>query len=612
MNYRQQHRIRASHKVLQFIILLFGGILLAQLYKLQIIDYELYSPLSKKNSLRQMDVQPARGLVFDINGELLVDNEPIYTITITPANFDKKKIPLLSKLLGITKDELKERIIKAQKFSWHRSSKLYPEVDFTIFSAIQEHIWELQGIGHQIESKRHYPNSSVKASHVLGYLREISEKQYQSFDRYRLGDKAGTIGLEWFYENQLRGNIGVSYVRINALGQELGPYSEGSLDISPTEGADLYLTLDSRLQALAEDLMVNKTGGIVALDPRNGEIRALVSSPIFDLSKLAGKLDNEYWYEINADSTTPLYNRAVSALQPPGSTFKPLMGLIGLKLGVITPETTVICKGFYKKGREYKCTGVHGKMVLESAIQKSCNTYFFWLMNRIGVENKLDHWSKLAKDFGLGGKNNIDLPNEVSGIIPDSLYFDRTFGKNKWGIGDVINLGVGQGVVSVSPLQMAAMVSIIANGGFYVQPHLVRSIAFPGDSVIKTNPVRKKIDWVDDDNLNLIKSGMRKVVTGGSARWYANLKNIEVAGKTGTSQNPHGLDHAWFIAYAPAKDPELAIAVLVENAGFGSTSASPIASLLIEYYFTGKYRNWVYERMKNFVPKVEEKEDNTE
>lgn len=607
MNSYLRERNKTSIRVLIGIVLLMGFIIFGRLYQLQVLDYDTYGPLSRENSIRQESVHPARGLIYDRKGNLLTDNEPIYTITITPSKFHKAKIPLLAKLLEVGEEDVADKVKKAQSYSWQRSSRLYPEVTFQVFSKLQEHIWELPGINYQIESRRFYPNT-LSASHILGYLRELSEQQYKvSSARYRLGDKAGATGLEQKYESVLRGELGTSFVRINAYGQNLGVYENGDLDIAPISGKNIHTTIDSDLQKLAEVLMENKTGGLVAIDPRDGAIRALVSSPNFDLRRLSGKLDNDYWAQLNADTSKPLFNRALSAMQPPGSTIKPLMGLIGLQLGVITPKTTIFCNGAYYKGREYKCTAQHGEQNLESAIQNSCNTFFFSLMNKIALQQGLNIWSKMAKDFGLGVPTGIDLPNEARGTIPDTAYFNRAFGKNKWGIGDIINLGIGQGAVGVTPLQLARMVSTIANDGFLIEPHVVEG--YSGQfSDFESLPIhRKKVEWVKKEYLDIIKAGMRRVVTAGSARGYANMKDLEVSGKTGTAQNPHGFDHAWFVCFAPSSNPELVIAVLVENGGFGASSSLPIASLLLEQYFFGKVqRQWVFDRMINFVPKAAE------
>ncbi len=601
MQYKAKN-VQSSIRVLQAIVIGMCLVLVGRLYQLQILDFNTYQPLSQQNSVRQEYINPARGLIFDRHNNLLVDNQPIFTITVTPSDYKAANTPLLAKLLGVDQQDLNDRINEAQTYSWHRKSRLYTDVSFPVFSKIEENIWRLPGIGHQIESKRHYP-SGVKAAHILGYLREVSDVVLKKSDRYQLGDKVGKSGLEGVYEDYLRGDLGTSYKLVNAYGQELGPYEEGNLDNAPTKGADLYTTIDTDLQAAAEKLMSNKTGAVVAMDPTTGAILAMVSAPEYDLSKLAGNVDKDYWYKLNTDSTRPLYNRAISSRQPPGSTFKPLMALVGLKLGLITPSTDVFCNGGYYKGRLYKCDEVHGHVNLQKAIAQSCNTYFFSLMNQIGIHNDLDKWHDLIMQFGLGSLNHIDLPGEVSGIIPDSAYFNKVFGKKKWGIGDVINLGIGQGVVSVSPLQMAEVTSEIANGGYHVQPHIVRAIHRTDDKWMITNPEKTKIGWVSENNIDIVKKAMRKVVTDGTARWYANVKGIEIAGKTGTAQNPHGNDHAWFISFAPYDHPRIAMAVLVENAGFGATSAVPISTLLIEKYITGKIEQQrLFKRMVEFKP----------
>lgn len=602
MNRLQKQHIRSSIRVLQITIIGFCLILVGRLYQLQILDFDTYNPLSKKNSIRQEYVNPARGLIYDRDGHLLVDNEPIYTITITPSDYDTTETPLLARLLGVQISDLKERINEATQYSWYRKSRLYTDVDFKVFSEIQENIWRLPGIGHQIESKRHYP-STAEASHILGYLREVSQKVYDESDRYQLGDKIGRSGLEAVYENYLRGHLGTSYKLINAFGQEMGPYDDGKLDETPVKGADLFTTIDTSLQTMAEKLMANKPGAIVALNPENGSVLALVSSPEYDLSKISGRIDKNYWQKINTDTLMPLYNRAIAAQEPPGSTIKPLLGLIGLHMGLITPEDIVHCTGVFYKGRAYKDLEAHGNVNLEKAIQVSCNVYFYTLMDKIAEQGKLNEWYRYAKSFGLGSLNYIDLPGENSGILPDSSYFNKTFGIHKWGLGDEINLGIGQGVLSVTPLQMALVAAELGNGGYRIQPHIVRAIRESNGTVLTIHPGKKKIPWVSEKNLKYIQAGMRRVVTKGTARWYANVKNIKIAGKTGTAQNPHGNDHAWFISYAPYKDPKIAMAVFVENAGYGATTAVPISTLLIEKYLTGHiYRKWLYEQMLKYNP----------
>ena len=604
MRHRRNKRRKTSIRVLQFAMLGLGLIIFGRLFQLQIIDYDLYSPLSRENSLRQEIINPARGLIYDRNGKLIVDNEPVYSITITPASYDRSNTPLLADLLDIPEEEVRKRIDEAQEYSWYRSSRLFTELSFPKFSLIQENIWRLPGIGHQIESKRHYAVDSMKASHALGYLREVSEEKYLDSDQYNMGDKVGKSGLEMVYEDRLRGSVGIEYIRINALGQSLGPFNEENTREAPKKGNDLYSTLDTELQLLAEDLMEGKKGAVVALDPNNGEILSMVSSPQYNIRRLSGRIDADYWQSINADTTDPLYNRAISSKQPPGSTFKPLMALMGLEMGIITPETEINNPGYYYRGRRYGDLADPGQYDVQKAIEKSSNTFFFWMMDQIASRGRLNEWHNLAREFGLGRTNGIDLPHETSGILPDSSYMNRAFGEGKWGIGDIINLGVGQGTIAASPLQMAVVAAGIANNGYRVQPHLVSHIRTPDGRVFETEAYKQKISWVDQHEIDVVKEGMRRVVTDGSGRWYANLDSIAVAGKTGTAQNPHGRDHGWFISFAPLDDPRIAVAVLVENAGYGSISAVPIASLVIEQYLKGEIeRQYVYDYVKNFEPR---------
>lgn len=604
MKHKSKQRARTSIRVLQISIVVLALIILGRLVQLQIIEYDTYGPLSRENSLRQEIINPARGLIYDRNGRLIVDNQPIYSITITPASYNDKNTPKLAKLMNIPVEEVEQRIREAREYSWYRSSRLFTEVDFKTFSVIQENIWQLSGIGHQIESKRHYPVDSMKASHLLGYLREVSEEEYREKKTYHLGDKIGKSGIEMVYENRLRGQLGTEYIRINAMGQSLGSYQDGSIDESPEKGSDLYTTIDTDLQVLAEDLMEGKSGAAIALNPDNGAVLSLVSAPQYEPRKLSGRIDSAYWQSINSDTTKPLFNRAISSKQPPGSTFKPLMALMGMEMGLISLETEITSPGYYYRGRRYNDLADPGKYNVTKALEQSSNTFFFWLMDNMVTKRSINRWNDLASNFGLGERNDIDLPYETAGVLPDSSYINRVLGEGTWGIGDMLSLGVGQGFMSVSPLQMALVVAQIANGGYKIQPHIVHSVRESDGTVYMTNPQKEKIEWVDPYELKIIQNGMRRVVTDGSSRWYAKLDSIAIAGKTGTAQNPHGRDHGWFIGFAPLDDPQIAVAVLVENAGYGSISAVPIASLMIEQYLSGEIkRNYVYDYVKNFKPR---------
>jgi penicillin-binding protein 2 len=596
-NKSSQIRSTVSIRVLQVVVGITFIILLGRVIQLQLIEYDTYSPISQRNSIRQEFINPARGLVYDRHGQLIVDNQPTFTITITPINFNRESIPLLSEITGNSPEEIEERLLTARRYSWHRSSRLFTEVSFEVFSKIQENLWRMPGIGHQIEGVRNYP-ATVNGSHIFGYLREVNLNEIERNPSYRLGDKAGRSGIEQTYEDFLRGELGTQYVTVNAFGQEINQFDAGRHNEPPLKGSDIHTTIDIELQSLAENLMKGKVGGLVAMDPNTGGVLAMVSSPDFDINMLAGRIDAEYWRQVNSDSLTPLFNRAITSIQPPGSTFKPMMGLIGMEMNIISPQTTVFCSGGYYRGRLYRCTAEHGNQNLEQSIKNSCNTYYFWLMNHIAQRGGINVWKDMVDDFGLGDRTGIDIPNETRGIIPDSSYFNRAFGVNRWGIGDLINLGVGQGAMGASPLQMAVATSVIANGGYRVQPHIVSSISHADGSSEFKSTAKDRIEWIKPGPLSLVQRGMRAAVTDGSGRFYANLRDVEVAGKTGTAQNPHGENHGWFIAYAPFDDPKIAIAVLIEQGGFGSTSAAPIAGLLMEQFFYGEIRRpWIIDQV---------------
>jgi len=598
---RSKQNFTTSIRILQGIILIGFLVMLGRIFQLQIVDHDKYDPLSRQNAIRIDIVNPARGLILDRHGEIIVENQPIYSISITPAKFDMQNLPLLADLIQTDQEEILERILEAQQYSWHRPSRLFTEISFEAFTAIEENIWRLPGIGHQIESKRNYP-LGITASHAMGYLREPTRQQFldsrNNGGTMLLGDKVGRSGIEMVYEDYLNGERGTEYLQVNAFGQALGSYDNGNLNKPPVKGSDVITTLDADLQALAEKIMENKKGGAVAMDPNTGEILSLVSAPQYDLRKLSGRIDRDYWESVNQDTLNPLFNRAISSQQPPGSTFKPFMGLFGLHLGLITPETEIYNTGAYMRGRAYHDLADPGYYDLEKALTKSSNTYFFWMMDRIATDGHLNEWAEKMKDFGMGARNHIDLPFERNGIIPDSTYMERSFGDRYWGVGDLMSLGVGQGMVSVSPLQMAVAVSSIANGGYRVQPHLVSGTRNNDNTISYTNPERTSIDWIQPLHLEAVRKGMRGVITEGSGRFYADIPDIAVAGKTGTSQNPHGQNHGWFIAFAPYDDPQIAVAVLMENAGFGSISAAPIASLLIEQYLKGEVKR---EHVLNYV-----------
>ena len=603
---RNQHRTQLSLRVMQVLFATLCLVVLGRVFYLQVIEYEKYSMQGERNSIRQEIIPSARGLVYDRKGELLVSNEPIFTLTVNPATYDTSNNKLLAKLLDVEVSQIREQVKTARRYSWYRSSPLLSDIDFTQFAVIQQNLWQLPGIGHQLESKRTYTDK-INASHIFGYLREADTKDFENNTSLFLGDKIGKSGLELVYEERLRGESGLEFKRVNAYGQALGSFVVENEGTNPIAGANIITTIDADLQAFAEDLMIDKTGAIIVMNPNNGAILTMVSSPNYQVDRLAGRLDRTYWAHINSDSTRPLFNRAVSSRQPPGSTFKPLMGLIGLEEGLITPTTNIPNTGGYQRGRLYRDIAPKGDYNLEKAITFSSNTYFYRLMDDIASSGRLNIWSERVKDFGLGIDLEIDLPSATTGIVPDSAFLDRWFGVRKWGLGDLINLGIGQGVMSVSPLQIATMTSAIANGGYRITPYLVEQLETPYSTNFPNKRNPSKIDWVQKKHLDLVKKGMRGVVQEGSGRFYVKNDSIAIAGKTGTAQNPHGYSHGWFTSFAPFENPEIVVTVFLENAGFASISAAPIARLLHEYYLRGTYNSYVYNYVKNWEPR----EDNS-
>lgn len=609
-------KVQLLRRILVGIVVVLWGALFFRLIQIQVFEYETYQPLSQKNALRLETIAGTRGTIYDKNGEILVENQPVFTVTITPIDYDTSNNQQIASILDIEIEEFIERIDRARRYSRHRPSILAAEVPFGPYSLLEENRWRLPGIGFRQQDKRNYP-SSARASHVFGYLREADLRETQGSESIRLGDKIGKSGLELVYDPMLRGGLGERYYRVNALGQSLGEYTLASNQRrNPPRGDDLILTLDEGLQTYAERLMGDSKGAAIVMDPSNGALLALVSSPDIDLTRLAGRLDREYWTEINTDSLTPLFNRVTSASQPPGSTLKPLMGIIGQHMELITPETVIQNTGTYRLGRDYADLAPPGEYTLESSLAFSSNTYFFELMEQVARQGKLDEWAGYLQDLGLGERTGIDLGSESRGILPDSARMNQLFGVGQWGLGDLINLGIGQGVFSVTPIQLAVTTSLIANGGQRVTPHLVSERIVGGATREILEHPTTPVAWIENSTLEPIHKGMRAAVQNSVVSWLLEVPELEIAGKTGTAQNPRGQDHGWFTAFAPVSDPQVVVVVFMENGGFGSVSAAPIGSLLIEKALTGTTnRSYVERHVDAYVPpdpdddEVEDEED---
>ena len=588
-----QERSGLRLKIFVGVILVVVGLLASRLVQMQLLNREGYSEEALGNAVAQSVVEPARGLIYDRDGTLLVDNRPTYTITLAPRYFEEENLGLLADLVGVSDSLVEAAYREIEAYSPYKTSVLFEEVPFDAFARVQEKRWRLPGVGFEIGQERQF-HTEAKAAHALGYVREVTEGQLDRMRQqgYRLGDVVGQTGVEATYETVLRGQPGRDFVLVNVHGMEVDPYRGGEEDIPPQSGYELHLAMDAGVQALAESLLVGKRGGVVALDVNTGGIIAMASAPDYDPTRFAGKLDQAFVDYIYRNPAKPLFNRATQSSQPPGSTWKPFMAAVALEEGMITEDTELYCGGGYVLGgRLFKCHGgPHGNIAVIDAIRVSCNTFFFRLMNdRInGKRMDLTTWSDWAHRFGFGTLAPLDFPDQSPGLIPDSSYFDRVFPAG-WGPGYTVNLGIGQGNMGTTPLQLARYAAAVATEGRLVTPHLVEYQRDPNTGeVLRPNHRVRQIP-ISEHNFEIVKRGMELVVEAGTAR-RAQIEGIPVAGKTGTSQNPHGEDHSVFIAYAPADDPQIAVGVIIENAGYGSTTAAPIASLMIEEYLTGEVK----------------------
>lgn len=567
-------------------IIIIFSIFLGRLIQLQFLYSDLYGKRSEENSIRKIPRDPIRGLIFDRNGQLIVDNRPSYSITVLPAEFRAERIPLLSAILNLDTAIIKEKIAKGIQYNRFVPVKIKRDIDFQTLSILQENIEKLRGVDYQVESKRFYP-TAARATHLLGYTTEISDQQLLEMrNEYKPGDDIGAAGLEAAYERYLRGEKGYELITVNALGQMLGKYLGGEKDIAVCEGDDLYLALDGGLQSFAESLMADKRGAVVALDPADGSVLAMVSKPDYDLSHFSSVTPPEIWKALNTDENKPLFNRATLTRYPPGSTFKMVLAAAALEEGIIGTQWRVQCAGVYRFGsRQFHDLHVHGSTNVVEAIQKSCNVFFYQLMIKTGF----DFWTRYGREFGFGTVTGIDILEENPGLLPSEEYFDRKYGKGKWTQGYLLNLSIGQGELGVSPVQMANYAAIIANKGYFHNLHTVRKIKNKKDGEMTPVPVETRKLNISDRVWDIIREGMYRCVnetggTGGAAR----VQKISVCGKTGTAQTPQRKDHAWFIGFAPVENPKIAICVLIENVGYGGSFAAPIAGLCIERYLYGK------------------------
>ena len=585
-NYKRQYVISGIAVVIVLVYII-------RLFYLQIIDQSTRDQ-ADNNALVKQTIYPSRGLIYDRNGELLVFNQPIYEITMVMRDMGKGwDTTAFCNSLSISREEFDERIEDIKDKRKNRGySRWTPQVFMSQLkkediATLQESLFLFPGIQIQKRTLRDYTYNA--AAHVLGSVGEVNQNDIDRDAYYARGDYSGRDGLERTYEQQLRGEKGVEILMRDSRGRMQGSYMDGQLDRTAKAGTDLRTTLDIRLQMVAEELLAGKIGSAVAIEPKTGEILALVSNPAWNPKVLVGKDRSKNYNDLLNDPTKPLMNRATQAMYPPGSTFKTIQALVCLDLGGIKPHTEYPCSG--PSSTPIKCTHFHGSPVsLEEAIEQSCNPYFWCafrdMLQKEGRENKdirkqYDRWREEVVRFGLGQRfKDTDLSEQAQGMVPDATVYDRTYGTNGWKAITIRSLSIGQGEILATPLQLANQAAVIANEGFFITPHLNKN-----DSMLT------HVHQVDIDKryFDIVQEGMHRVMKYGTGRYYP-IEGIETAGKTGTAQNSHGKDHAIFIGFAPVEDPQIAVAVVVENAGFGATWACPIGSMMIEQYLTGQVK----------------------
>ncbi len=584
--------------VIMAVVVLAALILIVRLFIIQVVK-DTYRLSADNNVLRYVTQYPARGLIYDRNNKFLVYNQAAYDLMVVPAQVTKIDTASFCGLLGITKSSFRERMNSAVSYSRRAPSVFLKQISAETYAGLQEKMFLFPGFYVQPRTLRKY--SQPVAAHLLGYVSEVDEGIIRKDPYYKAGDYIGKLGIEEAYEKDLRGRRGVKIYLVDVYSRIKGSYADGRLDTTAVQGRDIISTIDIDLQQYGELLMRNKTGSIVALEPKTGEVLTLVSSPNYDPALLVGRVRSENFAKLNADTINlPLFNRAIQAKYPPGSTFKPINGLIGLAENVITPSTMFGCNnGYLFVG----CHSHSSPLDLVHGISNSCNSYFCQTFRRIlenpkygSVSEAYNKWKEYLNQFGFGKKLGIELTNELSGLVPSPAYFDKYYGRNKWKALTVISMSIGQGEIETTPLQMANMTAAIANKGYYYIPHIVRSIG--ENKSIDQKFLTKQVINIDTSLFRPIIDGMEAAVNGGggATATVAALKDITVCGKTGTAQNPHGKDHSVFVAFAPKEDPKIAIAVFVENAGFGATYAAPVASLMIEKYLNGEISNKALEQ----------------
>ena len=587
-------------------LVLFTAIIFAvRLFYIQILE-EDYKVAAENNVVQKIIQYPFRGLVYDSNDSLVIYNSPVYDLMIVPKEAEIADTTAFCKLLEIEREQLEEKLYKAKKFSSILASKLIEQISDELFAKLQDQLINYPGFYVLPRTIRSYNTQSL--ANVVGYVGEVSSNflNRDTTDYYKSGDYIGIGGIEKSYERYLRGMRGVTFKVVNVQGIVKDDYQDGEYDTLPRPGENIHLTIDLELQQYAEKLMEGKVGSVVAIEPKTGRILALVSAPSYDPHLLSGKNLSKNFPELNSNEDKPLFNRPLQARYPPGSMFKTIQGVIAMHEGVV--KSKEIIRVDHSNIGDLAPPGPYDMV---KAITKSSNNYFYLVMRRMveqGEEESqfldarigLEKWREYVKEFGLGRKLGVDLPNEISGNVPSLEYYDRVYGSKRWKYSNIASLSIVQGELLVTPLQMANLGAILANRGYFITPHVVDKIeGWPNPNI------KKEILPYDPIHFEPIIAGMEQVVRAGSGiRGY--LDTLRLAGKTSTVQNPHGEDHSGFMGFAPLNDPKISIAAYVENAGQGGRAAVSVASLLAEKYVLGTIsRPWLedYVLEERYLPK---------
>lgn len=595
-------QFRVRKYVINIIFIAVASIFVIRLFFLQVINTS-YKLSAENNSKRIEILYPARGLVFDRNGELLVYNQPAYDLMIAPYELKEFDSTELCNILNIDINSLRDGIKNSYQ---HRRDPFIKQISPETYALLQEKLYKFPGFYVRSRTLRKY-NKEI-AAHVLGYVGETDEIIIGKDDYYTMGDYIGISGIEQSYEQYLRGEKGQKVYLVDVHSRIKGEYQGGRFDKDAQVGRNIICTIDAELQEYGEKLMRNYKGSIVAIEPSTGEVLSLISSPTFNPSLLIGRQRSSNYTKLKNDTLEPLFNRALMANYPPGSTFKPVNAMIALQEEVATYHTKFYCDlGFYARSVHVGCHDHPSPLNLPQSIQYSCNAYYCHLYRKILEDKKFNsiadaynNWRNHIISFGFGHTLNSDFTNELRGFIAPSSYFDRYYGENAWKALTVISLAIGQGEILITPLQLANMSATIANRGYYYIPHIVKKI--DGIDTLDNRFTKRNYSSIDSAYIEIIVEGMENAVNGGpgSTARIAGLKDIIVCGKTGTAQNPQGEDHSVFTAFAPKDDPKIAVAVYVEHGKWGASYAAPIAGLIIEKYLTDTisyYRKWIEKRM---------------